>query len=156
MTNNDPAAQALRAWAEISMHHSMHARTRFIRSVGLSMPQLGILMQLHHRGQCGISELGGKFDITSAAASQLVEKLVQAGYIARTENPQDRRARQLTLTGKGHKLIQDGIQQSYNWSDRLASQLSSEECALVEKTMAILKQAAIEMKVDLESKTPNE
>ena len=127
MTESVQFPQALRAWMEISTHRSMHARTLFAKSAGLSMPQLGILMQLHHKGRCGVSEIGEHFDITNAAASQLVEKLVQAGYLERTEDPNDRRVKQLNLTAKGEKLIESGAQKRYRWLDELSSQLSAEE-----------------------------
>lgn len=134
--------QALRAWMEISTHRSMHERTRFAKSAGLSMPQLGILMQLHHKGRCGVSEIGERFDITNAAASQLVEKLAQAGYLERTEDLNDRRVKQLNLTAKGEKLIESGTQKRYLWLDELTSQLSAEEQVKVAEALVILTEAA--------------
>jgi DNA-binding MarR family transcriptional regulator len=142
MIKSPPVTQALRAWMEISMHRSMHERTRFAKSTGLSMPQFGILMQLHHKGRCGVSEIGERFDITNAAASQLVEKLVQAGYLERAEDPHDRRVKQLNLTAKGEALIENGAQERYRWLDELTSQLNGEEQAKVAEALEILTQAA--------------
>ena len=79
------------------MHRSMRGWSHFAKSTGLSMPQFSILMQLHHKGPCGMSEISERFDITAAAASQLVDKLVQAGYLERAEDPNDRRAKLLNL-----------------------------------------------------------
>jgi DNA-binding MarR family transcriptional regulator len=142
MTNFSPVTQSLRAWMEISTHRSMHERTRFAKSAGLSMPQLGILMQLHHKGRCGVSEIGERFDITNAAASQLVEKLAQAGYLERTEDPTDRRVKQLNLTPKAEKLIENGAQKRYRWLDELTSQLGPEEQTKVAEALEILTKAA--------------
>jgi DNA-binding MarR family transcriptional regulator len=142
MTKSPPVTQSLRTWMEISMHRSMHERTRFAKSMGLSMPQLGILMQLHHKGRCGVSEIGERFDITNAAASQLVEKLVQAGYLERTENPNDRRVKQLNLTAKGESLIENGTQERYRWLDELTSQLNAEQRVKVAEALDILTKAA--------------
>lgn len=133
--------QSLRTWMEISTHRSMHERTLFAKSAGLSMPQLGILMQLHHKGRCGVSEIGERFDITNAAASQLVEKLVQAGYLERTEDPNDRRVKQLTLTAKAEKLIESGSQKRFRWLDEITSQLSPEEQTKVAEALEILTRA---------------
>jgi DNA-binding MarR family transcriptional regulator len=110
--------------------------------MGLSMPQLGILMQLHHKGRCGVSEIGERFDITNAAASQLVEKLVQAGYLERTEDANDRRVKQLNLTAKGESLIENGAQERYLWLDELTSQLNGEEQVKVAEALDILTKAA--------------
>ncbi len=142
MTKSPPVTQSLRAWMEVSMHRSIHERTRFAKSTGLSMPQLGILMQLHHKGRCGVSEIGERFDITNAAASQLVEKLVQAGYLERTEDSNDRRVKQLNLTAKGESLIENGAQERYRWLDELTSQLSTEQQTKVAEALEILTQAA--------------
>ena len=142
MTKSPPVTQSLRAWMEISMHRSMHERTLFAKSAGLSMPQFGILIQLHHKGRCGVSEIGEHFDITNAAASQLVEKLVQAGYLERTEDTNDRRVKQLNLTAKGENLIENGAQERYRWLDELTSQLSAEERGKVTEALNILTKAA--------------
>ena len=141
MTKPLSVTQSLRAWMEISTHRSMHERTLFAKSSGLSMPQLGILMQLHHKGRCGVSEIGERFDISNAAASQLVEKLVQAGYLERTEDPNDRRVKQLTLTPKAEKLIESGSQKRFRWLDEITSQLSPEEQMKVAEALEILTRA---------------
>jgi DNA-binding MarR family transcriptional regulator len=123
-------------------HRSMRGWSHFAKSTGLSMPQFSILMQLHHKGPCGMSEVSERFDISAAAASQLVEKLVQAGYLERTEDPSDRRAKLLTLSAKGKELIQQGTEERYRWMDDLTSQLSIEEQAKVVKALNILTKAA--------------
>ncbi len=141
MTKSPPVTQALRTWMEISTHRSMHERTLFAKSSGLSMPQLGILMQLRHKGRCGVSEIGGHFDISNAAASQLVEKLAQAGYLERTEDPNDRRVKQLNLTPKAEQLIESGAQKRFRWLDEITSQLSAEEQTKVAEALEILTRA---------------
>ena len=92
------------------MHRSMRGWGLFAKSTGLSMPQFSVMMQLHHRGNCAIGDISERFDITNAAASQLVDKLVQSGFIKREEDPQDGRAKMLNLTDKGKDLIQRGIE----------------------------------------------
>ncbi len=124
------------------MHRSMRGWSHFAKSTGLSMPQFSILMQLHHKGSCGISEVSERFDISAAAASQLVEKLVQAGYLDRAEDPSDRRAKLLTLSAKGEELVQQGTEERYRWMDDLTSKLSVEEQKKVVEALNILTKAA--------------
>jgi DNA-binding MarR family transcriptional regulator len=142
MTNPVLFSQTLRAWMDIFMHRSMRGWNHFAKSTGLSMPQFSILMQLHHKGPCGMSEVSGRFDISAAAASQLVEKLVQAGYLDRAEDPSDRRAKLLTLSAKGEELIQQGTEERYRWLDDLTSKLSAEEQNKVAEALNILTKAA--------------
>ena len=141
MTNPILFSQSLRAWMDIFMHRSMRGWNHFAKSTGLSMPQISILMQLHHKGPCGMSEVSNRFDI-SAAASQLVEKLVHAGYLERAEDPTDRRAKLLTLSSKGGELIQQGTEERYRWMDDLTSKLSAEEQDKVTEALNILTKAA--------------
>jgi DNA-binding MarR family transcriptional regulator len=142
MTKPLSISQSLRAWMDVFMHRSMRGWSHFAKSTGLSMPQFSILMQLHHKGPCGVSEISERFDVTAAAASQLVDKLVQAGYIERTEDPSDRRAKMLCLSENGSKLVDDGIQERYRWMDELASHMNPEEQAKVAEALDILTRAA--------------
>jgi len=109
------------------------------------MPQFSILMQLHYKGPCGMSQISERFDVTAAAASQLVDKLVQAGYIERTEDPSDRRAKLLKLSAKGAKLVDDGTQERYRWMDELASTLSEADQTRISEALSLLTEAARQM-----------
>ena len=141
MTKSARFSQSLRAWMDVFMHRSMRGWNHFAKTTGLSMPQISILMQLHHKGPCGMSEVSNRFDISAAAASQLVEKLVHAGYLERAEDPTDRRAKLLTLSAKGEELIQQGTEERYRWMDELTSKLSAEERAKVAEALNILTEA---------------
>ena len=141
MTKPTQFSQTLRAWMDAFMHRSMRGWSHFAKSTGLSMPQFSILMQLHHKGPCGMSEIGERFDISAAAASQLVEKLVQAGYLERTEDPTDRRAKLLALSDKGKELINQGTEERHRWMDDLAATLSTEDRKKVAEALAILTKA---------------
>jgi len=148
MTKPTQFSQTLRAWMDAFMHRSMSGWNHFAKSTGLSMPQFSILMQLYHKGPCGMSEISDRFDITAAAASQLVEKLVQAGYLERAEDPTDRRAKLLTLSTKGGELIKQGIEGRYRWMDDLADTLSVEDQKKVSEALILLTNASKEMEND--------
>ena len=148
MISSHELIQTIRQFMDIALHHSMRERAHFAKATGLSMPQFGILMQLHYRRDCGISDIGERFDITNAAASQLVDKLVQSGLIQREEDPNDRRAKLLNLTDKGRQFIQQGIQERYRWVDQLAAKLTAEERTKVTQALMILTEAAREVETE--------
>ena len=147
MTDKLQFSQTLRAWMDAFMHRSMRGWNHFAKSTGLSMPQFSILMQLHHKGPCGMSEVSERFDISAAAASQLVDKLVQSGHLERAEDPSDRRAKLLTLSAKGSELIKQGIEERYRWMDDLAATLSAEDQKKVNEALILLTNAAKEMEI---------
>ncbi len=101
MTDSILLSQTISQSMGMLAHRAFREQGHYIKSFGLSMAQFGILMQLNSQHQCGISDISSRMEITSAAASQLVDKLVQSELVARTEDPQDRRAKQLKLTPKG-------------------------------------------------------
>jgi len=133
---------------DVFMHRSMRGWGLYAKSTGLSMPQFSVMMQLHYRGACGMSEVSERFEITPAAASQLVDKLVQSGFIKRDEDPNDRRAKVLNITDKGRELIQRGIEERYRWVDQLAGKLTVEERGQVSDALNIMTRAAQELEAD--------
>ena len=145
MTESLQFSNSLRQWMDVFMHRSMRSWHLFVKSTGLTMPQFSILMQLHYKGSCGMSEISEHFDISNAAASQLAEKLVQGGYIERDEDPNDRRAKQIQLTSKGRKLIETGVNERYRWMDDLTSKLSAEEKLQVAESFKVLTEAAAQL-----------
>lgn len=138
MSKASPFSHTLRSWMDTFMHRSMRGWMQFTKTTGLSMPQFSILMQLHHKGICGMSEISEHFDITSAAASQLAEKLVQSGHIERAEDPNDRRAKLLQLTPRGKTLIETGLSERYRWMEELQTQFTPEDQVKVAEVLNLL------------------
>ena len=145
MTNSPQFSQSIRSWMDVFMHRSMRGWSLFAKSVGLSMAQFSILLQLHHKGACGMSEVSERFEITPAAASQLVEKLVQGSFISRYEDPNDRRAKVLDITDKGRELLQQGIDERYRWMEQLSERLTDEEQAQISESLDILTRVAADI-----------
>ena len=148
MTKSSPFSKAIRSWMDVFMQRSMRGWGLFAKSTGLSMPQFSMMMQLHYKGACGMSQVSERFEITPAAASQLVDKLVQSGLIKRDEDPHDRRAKVLNITDKGRELIQRGIEERYRWVDQLEGKLTVEERAQVSDALNIMTRAAQELEAE--------
>lgn len=148
MTNSLQFTRSIHAWMDVFMHRSMRGWGLFAKSIGLSMPQFGVMMQLHHRGAFGMSEVSERFEITPAAASQLVDKLVQNGFILREEDPNDRRAKLLNLTDKGRDVIQQGLEERYRWMDQLEERLTDDERAKIIEALDILTRIAQDVEAE--------
>ena len=145
MTNSVRFSRSIRSWMDVFMHRSMRGWSLFAKSTGLSMPQFSVLMQLHHKGACGMSEISERFEVTPAAASQLVDKLVQNGFVVREEDPNDRRAKLLNLTDKGMELVQQGIEERYRWVDQLAGRLTDKERVQISEALDIMTRVATDL-----------
>jgi DNA-binding MarR family transcriptional regulator len=77
--------------------------------------------------EAGVTDLGDDLGVTSSAASQLLERLVQQGLILRSEDPSDRRVKQIVLTERGRQALQEAIHARQGWLFDLAKTLSDSE-----------------------------
>ena len=132
----------LQEWAEVSMHRSARNFKRFMDDTGLSPSQVNTLMRLHHGGPCGISDVGEHTGISNAAASQMVDRLVQMGLVERTEAQDDRRAKQLSLTPDGHALFQQAFHAQLAWMEALTGALTGEQQETIASALSVLTDAA--------------
>jgi MarR family 2-MHQ and catechol resistance regulon transcriptional repressor len=141
MTNHEKLIQSLVHTLELSTTRSMHDWGHFVRDTGLSMPQVGLLMRLYHHGGCGVTEISRHSGVTNAAASQLVDRLVEKQLVERTEGQRDRRMKQLSLTAKGIQLVETSIKERYQWVGDLISHLSAKEQEDLQNSLPALVQA---------------
>lgn len=130
--------EALRAWEKVSLATSMHAFLQYAKEHGLSVPQIGALIGIHHRGACGVSDVGDELGVTRAAASQMLERLVQAGLVERREDPDDRRAKRIVLTERGLRQVRGSMEIRQRQFAELADRMSPRERALAAAALRTL------------------
>jgi MarR family transcriptional regulator, organic hydroperoxide resistance regulator len=93
--------------------HSIHAFRNIIKTKSISLghqnhithSQWFVLTMIQHFQKLSIKDIAEKTEMSSSAATQLVDPLVQAGLVTRQEDPNDRRLVQLELSPKGKKHI---------------------------------------------------
>ena len=83
---------------------------RVIEDSGLSMTQCKALLELGGLGQGAetwqVSDLAEVFGVSVPSMSRAVDGLVKKGLATRVEDPDDRRARQVKITGSGKDLVE--------------------------------------------------
>ena len=159
MTIPDRFTQVLQDWSEVFMRRSMHDFIQFSKDSGLSMGQTNVLFHLHHGSSCGVSDIGELLGVTNPAASQMVHRMVTLGLIERTEDPDDRRAKQLQLTANGRLIVKESIEARRRWMEQLTYTLTSEEQTLIINALNILVDAAQDLEPGVnrvESREQNE
>lgn len=75
------------------------------RASGVSGSQIWILQEVLRARGVGVSELAGKLAIHQSTCSQLVEKLVRAGYVTKVRLSEDQRRVGLSVTGRGRRAL---------------------------------------------------
>ncbi len=88
---------------------------------GLSGPQIHVLLFIFHADECQVSDIARLSDSSAAAASQLVERLVQQGLVERQEDPQNRRIKRLRLTEKALRLIHEAVIANHSLAELVES-----------------------------------
>jgi DNA-binding MarR family transcriptional regulator len=146
MSTNTHFTTALNDWAEVFMARSMNDMVQFIKDAGISMPQLSTLMHLHHRGACGVTDIGEHLGVTSPAASQMIDRMVQQGLLERSEGTEDRRVRQISVTEKGRQLIEKSILARQRWMEDLTIALTALEQEQAIQALDLLTRTARHLK----------
>jgi len=140
----------LQSWAGISMHRSMRDFELFARQSGLSMPQFNVLMRLHYRPkEYTVSDIAEQMDITNAAASQLIQRLVESGMITRTEDQDDRRVKLIDITDAGENLVHEAMERRRKWLESVVDTLAPEDRSKVELALSSLVAAARQYEMQL-------
>ena len=93
--------------------HSFHAIRNITKAKSLHLDhqnhithsQWFVLTLIEHSKKTNIKEIAETLEMSSSAATQLVDVLVQAQLVLRQEDPEDRRSVQLELSPKGKTHI---------------------------------------------------
>ena len=93
--------------------HSFHAVRRVTKTKAhylshqnpVTHSQWFVMTLIHQLKKASIKDIAEHLEMSSSAATQLVDPLVQANLVKRQENPSDRRLVQLELSTKGKKHI---------------------------------------------------
>lgn len=110
------ADRARRMGELTSLNAAVHARA--MRLVGplpvpddLTMQQLRALMVVAQEPGIAGHALSDRLGVSAPTASGLVDRLTERGLVQRTEDPDDRRVRRVTLTAAGQErvLMMDSI-----------------------------------------------
>ena len=142
MQSTDSLVITLQEAFGIFRHRMMGNLFVFAKDKGLTMAQFGTLLHIFHKGGCGVSDIGSDLGVTNSAASQMLERLVQLKLITRSEDPTDRRVKQIVLTDKGRQILQEGNLANRNWLEELAQTMTAEEREQVREAIVILLQKA--------------
>jgi len=138
MQSRDSLVVTLMEWFGIFRQHMVKNYFTYARDKGLSMGQLGAMLHINLKGACIVSDIGNDLGVTNSAASQMLERLVQLKLITRTENPNDRRVKQIVLTDQGRQVLLESNRAYQNWLVELAQSMDPVEKEQVGTALAKL------------------
>lgn len=118
--------------------------------VGGKAGQQRILITLLTRGSMTQKELQDLLEISSGALSEILQKMEDAGWIARTKSADDKRQVDLSLSKSGTEIAMQ-VKEHYAYTlDRAFSCLSADEKTLLEELLGKLSSHLDTLKTDPE------
>ncbi|MDO8536459.1 MAG: MarR family transcriptional regulator [Candidatus Omnitrophota bacterium] len=93
----------------------------------ITLPQFFVLSHLDKQRESKMNELAKFMEVTTAAATGIVDRLVRYGYIARVYDPKDRRVINVRLTQKGSDLVKKIGRQRREVTSEVFGKISKEE-----------------------------
>jgi DNA-binding MarR family transcriptional regulator len=75
----------------------------------------------------------------------MLDRLVQQGLIQRSEDPEDRRGKQIVITEQGCQVLEQGLRARQDWLVDLVGELSPPEKEQIMAALEILIQKAEQM-----------
>jgi DNA-binding MarR family transcriptional regulator len=98
------AGAALRRLVDLVAHRSGSVVV-FMNESGVTLPQVLLMSRIERVGSASLLELSEDFSASAAALSQMIERLVQQGWVRRAEDPSDRRRKTVQLTSGALALL---------------------------------------------------
>lgn len=98
-----------------------------LRSIGLTPALFGVLNVLAVRTGAIQQELGSAMGIDPSTMVSLIDELEGAGLARRRPHPEDRRARQVSITPKGRRVLQRARKLAFEAEDEVLGGLTVTE-----------------------------
>ena len=142
MSSAEEFNSILNDWIKVFIRRTGQDFKTFMDDSGLSFSQVNTLMRLHFGREADVSNIAGQLGVSNAAASQLVDRLVQAGLIVRKEDPQDRRIKRLELTPAGHELAEKLVSIRRGWLEKFTNSLTPQQRDTISLALRTMTDAA--------------
>jgi MarR family transcriptional regulator, organic hydroperoxide resistance regulator len=107
-----------------------------MNEAGLTMAQMVALHLLTHLGPVSVSSIAACLKLSRPAASHLLDRMVVAGFVGRSEDPVDRRHKRIAITPRGRELIESTQEERSREFTRVLTGLSPELQAQFSKVLA--------------------
>ena len=136
---------ALRRLVDLVSHRSGLA-LGVMSDAGITLPQVLLLSHVVRQGTASPSELAEAMHASLPAVSQMIDRLVHQGLLARAEDPVDRRRKLLTTTAGARSVMRKlGAARSTEYEFGLGSvspELLAQMAIVIERVVAELEAVA--------------
>ena len=107
----------------VLLHNNFGRQTQ----VPLPLNQFGVLCALTDTTGMAITDISRQLNISKQQMTNIIDKLVSAGYVGKKPDPKDRRRLVITISNKGKKLLDNHMELFRQRFDSHAQNLAEDE-----------------------------
>lgn len=111
----------------VIMKEFMRIQGEEFHKLKITMPQFFVIESIHRTGECKMGDIAKFLNVTTAAITGIVDRLVRDGYVLRSSDPRDRRIIKIGLTAKGDKTVKNMIEKRRQVSINMFGMISQRE-----------------------------
>ena len=123
---------------------------RLVR-LGISMTQLHVMHLLERHGEIAMSRLAEMLDVSDSAATGLIDRIEERGFVERIRVPEDRRIVLVRITPVGRQTLEDVEAARTEIIGRVLDQIDPSQLEGIATAMAALRVAFLATHLDPES-----
>ncbi|MEE1156418.1 MAG: MarR family transcriptional regulator [Methanobrevibacter sp.] len=105
------------------------------KEVELTLNEFSILLRIRFQGVATQYDLVNLFKVSGAYIAKLLRKFEDMGYVARKEDPKNRRKKLVRITDEGIKKTDELIEVIQNWEDEVTTNISDDELKTLKKIL---------------------
>ncbi len=105
---------------------------------GITVPQSFILFALMEQDGQNVKDLAGRLSLDSPAITGLLDRLEKEDLVERRNDPEDRRALKVYLTGKGRSLAGEIYKIAADFNEQLNSAFDDQQKQVLRKLIKLI------------------
>ena len=113
-----------------------------MKPLAITRSQWWVLSQLSRHPRSGMlqTELARDLDVGKVTVGGLIDRLEAAGYVQRTPEKTDRRAKRITITARGHEILDEMVAVGRRLNSTILAGLTPESLAEAERALELMKE----------------
>ncbi len=111
----------------VIMREYVKSQGREFYKLKITMPQFFVMDYLNHNGETRMTDLAEFVNVTTAAMTGIVDRLVRDGYLMRVSDPDDRRIIKVRLTSKGSSIVRNVVEKRKEITIKMFGAISEAE-----------------------------
>lgn len=106
-----------------------------LQGAGMTLPQFTVLSHLYRRGASANAALAARSFISPQAANQIVNTMLEQGWVRKRSDPNHGRMVLIELTQAGHEVYRQGLAAATVFEQRLLHGLPPENLIMLNATL---------------------